>query len=255
MCSRGSVAVIDGDRSSATTIAGPDSVTSSVGRPARMRAIRSATSSTSAARAASSGSSSAASWAAAAAPEARIAATPSSPCSRIRDAAPSTSVGSQAIAAWAMKIAASSSCPSAPTRSDRAIRSSAAAFAASRSRASSASTASAATRPPTGSSRRRTWIHGPRATPGAAATPASRTAVNPMPPPDGPARDVRRRARIVGQRRRRRKGLPAHLRTTNASASTRGRPLVPSTTTLIVRAAESVYRFVQTWTRYFEVAE
>ena len=68
------------------------------------------------------------------------------------------------------------------------------------------------------------------------------------------ARDVRRRARIVGQRRRRRKGLPAHFRTTNASASTRGRPLVPSTTTLIVRASESVYRFVQTWTRYFEVA-
>ncbi len=174
MCSRGRVAVSDGDRSSATTTAGVGSSDSSTGRPARRRAILSATSITSAPRAERIGSSSAASWAATAAPAAWIAATPSSPSSAIRAAAASMSVGSQAIAAWAMKIAASSSCPAAPTRSDSAIRSSAATFAASRRRAISASCAPGATRPPAGSSRRRTWTHAPRATPGAAGTPVSR---------------------------------------------------------------------------------
>ena len=51
------------------------------------------------------------------------------------------------------------------------MRSSAASLAASRRRVSSASAAPGATRPPIGSSRRRTCTHDPRATPGAAATP------------------------------------------------------------------------------------
>ena len=194
MCSRGSVAVIEGDRSSATTIAGAGKrhlVRREAGEDARdpVRHVEHVRGARGEQRVIERGQLRGGRHTRGQDRGHAVLAL-----LRIRDAAPSTSVGSQAIAAWAMKIAASSSCPvgtDALGQRHQVIRGGVRGVAQpSLLRVDGIR----ATRPPTGSSRRRTCTHGPRATPGAAATPASRTAVNPMPPPpDGrPGRAGRR---------------------------------------------------------------
>ena len=169
--SRGSVAVKDGGRSLATTIAGRSRPTVGWPVPASRRAIRSPTSMTSAARAASSSFSSDRSCSANDPAAACTAAIASSWASLIRSVAIAARAGSRAIAACASKIAASSGCPSSRTRREIDSSSAAAAAEASARRLISPVTPAAVVRPPAGASAGSIRTHAARATPGAAARP------------------------------------------------------------------------------------